>query len=438
MRKRRLLVASAAAVSTAAALLFGGLTAHGTAPSARSKAAPQTDQLAAGFAAGNTQALVAQLQAGPAQPPAERAWARPARSRLPAAGAGDRRPVLLRRSRTACSHVPCASRPNDLDATSGLASLALSRHRFGLALQLGRRALQISPTTARNYGVVGDAQLELGRYTAGVRGVRHDGAAEAGRLVVRADRVCPRAARLGSTPPAARSCSARDAAADEREPLAWTETQLGKLELSRGRLNAASSHLLAALRTFPGYVYALDAPRPGRARARPPSPGDGARAPCRRDDPAAAVRRPLRRPAAGDRPSARGARPVRDRGRHPAAAGRERGAHRPRDGALRRRPRDPAPRLARARTQGAARAAVDRRRRRARLGARRATASAPKPSSTRSSPFGSARRTPRSSSTAPRSSGASATTRVRGREPPPVSTPTSHCSGARTLRRLAS
>jgi tetratricopeptide (TPR) repeat protein len=51
----------------------------------------------------------------------------------------------------------------------------------------------------------------------------------------------------------------RDAAADEREPLAWTETQLGKLELSRGRLNAASSHLLAALRTFPGYVYALDA-----------------------------------------------------------------------------------------------------------------------------------------------------------------------------------
>jgi tetratricopeptide (TPR) repeat protein len=51
----------------------------------------------------------------------------------------------------------------------------------------------------------------------------------------------------------------RDAAADEREPLAWTETQLGKLELGRGRLAAATIHLRSALRTFPGYVYALDA-----------------------------------------------------------------------------------------------------------------------------------------------------------------------------------
>ena len=64
MSKGRLLVASAAAVSTAAALLFGGLTARGTAPSARPKAAPQTEQLAAGFAAGNTQALVASRSFG--------------------------------------------------------------------------------------------------------------------------------------------------------------------------------------------------------------------------------------------------------------------------------------------------------------------------------------------------------------------------------------
>ena len=52
---------------------------------------------------------------------------------------------------------------------------------------------------------------------------------------------------------------ARDAAADEPEPLAWTDTQLGKLELGRGRLNAAATHLRSALRTLPGYVYALDA-----------------------------------------------------------------------------------------------------------------------------------------------------------------------------------
>ena len=52
---------------------------------------------------------------------------------------------------------------------------------------------------------------------------------------------------------------ARDAAADEPEPLAWTAMQLGKLELGRGRLGLAEAHLRSALRTFPGYVYALDA-----------------------------------------------------------------------------------------------------------------------------------------------------------------------------------
>src|SRR5205085_9687990 len=44
--------------------------------------------------------------------------------------------------------------PRDLFATSGLGSLALSRHRFRNALALGRRARAISPTTARDYGVI--------------------------------------------------------------------------------------------------------------------------------------------------------------------------------------------------------------------------------------------------------------------------------------------
>ena len=57
--------------------------------------------------------------------------------------------------------------PRDLLATSGLGSLALSRHRFREALALGRRARAISPTTARNYGVIGDALVELGRYRQG-------------------------------------------------------------------------------------------------------------------------------------------------------------------------------------------------------------------------------------------------------------------------------
>src|SRR5439155_6046586 len=54
--------------------------------------------------------------------------------------------------------------PNDFLATSALGSLALSRHRFRDALALGLRARALSPATARNYGVIGDALVELGRY----------------------------------------------------------------------------------------------------------------------------------------------------------------------------------------------------------------------------------------------------------------------------------
>src|SRR6185295_13531086 len=65
----------------------------------------------------------------------------------------------------------------------------------------------------------------------------------------------------------------------------------------------------------------------------------------------------------------RGAPAVRTDRRHPAAARRQRRRHRPGDGALRRRPRDPIAIFARAGAPGQAGAAVDRRRRRPGLGA---------------------------------------------------------------------
>jgi tetratricopeptide (TPR) repeat protein len=148
--------------------------------------------------------------------------------------------------------------PDDLDATSGLASLALSRHRFGLALRLGRRALALSPTTARNYGVTGDALLELGRYREAFASFDRMARLQPG--VSSYARIAYARELTGHLDGARHALLlARDAAADEQEPYAWTETQLGKLELARGRLGAASVHLRAALRAFPGYVYALDA-----------------------------------------------------------------------------------------------------------------------------------------------------------------------------------
>jgi tetratricopeptide (TPR) repeat protein len=56
--------------------------------------------------------------------------------------------------------------PENFTATSGLGSLALSRHEFRRALELGERARRANPQIPLNYGVIADAQIELGRYAA--------------------------------------------------------------------------------------------------------------------------------------------------------------------------------------------------------------------------------------------------------------------------------
>jgi tetratricopeptide (TPR) repeat protein len=56
--------------------------------------------------------------------------------------------------------------PENFTATSGLGSLALARHEFRRALVLGERAREINSQILRNYGVIADAQIELGRYAA--------------------------------------------------------------------------------------------------------------------------------------------------------------------------------------------------------------------------------------------------------------------------------
>ncbi|MCI0637402.1 MAG: hypothetical protein L0206_26315, partial [Actinobacteria bacterium] len=55
---------------------------------------------------------------------------------------------------------------DDPNAVLGLGSLALIRHEFRQALAHGRRAMRLLPGSARPYGVVGDALIELGRYDA--------------------------------------------------------------------------------------------------------------------------------------------------------------------------------------------------------------------------------------------------------------------------------
>src|SRR5689334_8130201 len=148
--------------------------------------------------------------------------------------------------------------PRDLVATSGLGSLALSRHRFARALALGRRARAISPTTARNYGVIGDALVELGRYRAAFRAFDTMASMQPG--LASYARIAHARYLLGDTAGAiAAERSAVDAALGQGEAEAWAHVELGKILWSVGRVAETGAEDRAALRAFPGYPYALDA-----------------------------------------------------------------------------------------------------------------------------------------------------------------------------------
>jgi tetratricopeptide (TPR) repeat protein len=148
--------------------------------------------------------------------------------------------------------------PRDLLATGGLGSLALSRHRFREALVLGRRARAISPTTARNYGVIGDALVELGRYREGFRAF--DTMATTRPDVSSYSRVAHARVLLGDVPGALSAWRlALDASLGQGEAEAWTRVQISKTAFSVGQLRPALAQAKAALRAFPGYAPAYDA-----------------------------------------------------------------------------------------------------------------------------------------------------------------------------------
>jgi len=148
--------------------------------------------------------------------------------------------------------------PRDLVATSGLGSLALSRHRFREALALGRRARAISPTTARNYGVIGDALVELGRYRQGFQAF--DTMATLRPDVSSYARVGHARLLLGDVAGARSALRlALDASLGQGETEAWTRVQLSKAAFSVGDIAPALAQARAAVRAFPGYAPAYDA-----------------------------------------------------------------------------------------------------------------------------------------------------------------------------------
>jgi tetratricopeptide (TPR) repeat protein len=146
--------------------------------------------------------------------------------------------------------------PDNFTATSGLGSLALGRHDFREALELGRTARRINPAVARNYGVIADAQIELGRYAAAQRTLQRwvdlkpelssyarvsyfrelhgdlRGALEAMRLAV-------------------------SAGGESAENFSYVQTLVGNLHLQRGAYGTAERSYRSVLARDPEYAPAI-------------------------------------------------------------------------------------------------------------------------------------------------------------------------------------
>lgn len=153
--------------------------------------------------------------------------------------------------------------PRHLPSLVGKGSLLLTQHRFAEALAVGEEARRVQDGVARVYGVIADAQVELGRY---------DEAVETVQLMVdlRPDlasysRVAYLRELYGDTEGAIDAMRmAVVAVGPSLENTEWTRVQLGNLYLGAGNLVAAEAEYTTSLQRLPDYVHALA----GMARVR--------------------------------------------------------------------------------------------------------------------------------------------------------------------------
>jgi tetratricopeptide (TPR) repeat protein len=146
-----------------------------------------------------------------------------------------------------------ASDGDDVDAMVGLGTLALARHEFAAALDWGEQARALAPYHAAAYGVIGDAQVELGRYEEAVETVQ-------AMVDLRPDlssysRVSYLRELMGDRDGALVAMEqAVTAGSGYVENVAWVRVQLGNLRFDGGDLTGAASDYAAALAALPGYA----------------------------------------------------------------------------------------------------------------------------------------------------------------------------------------
>jgi tetratricopeptide (TPR) repeat protein len=149
-----------------------------------------------------------------------------------------------------------AIQPDNYDALGGLGALNLSRHQFRNAMDWGMKAQRLNPQKSYAYGVVGDAEIELGEYDQAVDTFQK-------MVDLRPDlssysRVSYARELYGDVPGATQAMQqAVNAGGPAAENTAWARVQLGNLYFNNNQLDKAEKQYSDALRGYPGYLYGL-------------------------------------------------------------------------------------------------------------------------------------------------------------------------------------
>jgi len=163
--------------------------------------------------------------------------------------------------------------PDNFEARKLRVWLRLGRHEFAAALAEAKELNQLVPDDLQVYGLLTDANVELGNYAAAEEAAQWMLDLRPGNLagLTRGAYLRELFGDLEGALDFMRAAYQRTPAA-ETEDRAWLLTQMGHLELLRGNLDAADPLLGLALDLFPDYHYALA--QRARVRAAQGRPDD--------------------------------------------------------------------------------------------------------------------------------------------------------------------